>query len=249
MRINQFHFEHEEAVTRNLRATAVRTVSEVARDPSGHLPTDLHELEHFGPTRNHSVNREFERLTTVNGAVELSAIEERTGIVDLDDIGITRSCTGTFGNHLVLEAAFGRDHAFSSLVGSEECFAGSLVGFGSDAVLSHLFGLTVLRKLLERFENNRIVHQVRGRIFIIAFLERLDEQVNIKIDRITSHQLEMSLTTKMGAEGVAVLFLVRHQGGLGLGTLAKLITTSQKHGNCASRNNHFRLHRVSSFLT
>ena len=247
MRINQFHFENEEAVTRNLRATAVRTVSEVARDPSGHLATNLHELEHFGPARNHSVNREFERLATVNGAVELGAVEERTSVVDLDDVGITRSSTGTFGNHLVLEATFGGDNAFGSLVGSEEGFAGSLVGFGSDAILLDLFGLTILRKLLEGFKDGRVVHQVRGGIFVVAFLEGLDEQVDVEIDGIAGNQLEVGLGAEMGAEGVAVLVLVSNKGLLGGTGLAQLVATGQKQGKSACSNNHFRLHRDSSF--
>ena len=243
MRIDQFHFEHEEAVTRNLRATAVRTVSEVARDPCSHLATDLHELEHFGPARNHGVNREFERLATVDRAVELGAVEERTRVVHLDDIGIARGGTGTFGNHLVLEAAFRGDNTFGGLVRSEECFAGSLIGFGSDAILLDLFGLTVGRKLLESFENGGIVHQERSRILVVAFLESLDEQIDIQIDGITGDQLEMGLGTEMGTEGVAVLFLVRYQVLLDGRALAELIATSHEHGDNASSDYHFRFHR------
>ena len=242
MSINQFHFEHEEAVTRNLRATATRTVSEVARDPSGDLFAHLHELQHFGPTRNHGADREFKRFATVNGAVELGAVKELTGVMDLHDVAIGRSCTRTFGNHLVLEARFGSHDAFGSLVLGEECFACSLVGFGSEAVLLVLFSLASLGKVGQSLENRRIVHQEVSGIFVIAFLESLDEEIEVQVDGIAGHQLETSLVTEMGTESVAVLVLFRHQSSLGLRTLAQLVTSGQSKGESACGNKQFFVH-------
>ena len=242
MRVDQFHFENEEAVTRNLRATATRTVSEVARDPCGNLAAHLHELEHFGPTRNHGADREFKRFATVNRAVELGAVEERTGVVNLHDVAIGRSCTRTFGNHLVLEARFGGHDAFGSLVLGEEGFAGSLVGFGSEAVLLVLFSLTGLRKVGQGLENHGVVHQEMSGIAIVTFLESLDEEIEVQVDGVASHKLETSLVTEMGTESIAVLVLIRHQSGLGLRTLAQLVTSGQSKGESACSNKQFFVH-------
>ena len=226
----------------------MRTVSEVARNPSGDLAAHLHELEHFGPTRNHGVDREFKRLATVDRAIELGTVKERTRVVDLDNVGIARNGTGTFGNNLVLKTTGGSHNAFGSLVAGEEGFAGGLVGFGSEAILLHLFGLTVLGEFREGLENDGIVHQESSGIVVVAFLEGLDEEVDVQINGVTGHQLEMGLITKMGTEGIAVLVLFGHQGLFGLGTLAQLITTSHKQGNSACSNNQFSLHKNPLFL-
>jgi hypothetical protein len=78
-------------------------------------------------------------------------------------------------------------------------------------------------------------------------LESLDEEVNVQIDGVAGNELEVSLIAEMGTESVAVLFLFGNKGSLGLRALAELVTASQKHGNSASRNNHFCLHKESSF--
>ena len=248
MSINQFHLENEEAVTRNLRATATRTVCEVARDPSGDLTTHLHELEHFGPARNYGADREFKRFATVDGTVELGSVEERTGVMNLNDVAISRSCARTFGNHLILEARFGDHDAFGSLVLGEECFAGSLVGFGSEAILLVLFCLTGLGKVGESLEDDGIVHQEMSGVFVVAFLESLDKEIEVEVDRIAGYQLETSLVTEMGTESVAILILIGHQSSLGLGTLAKLITASQSKCESTRSNNEFFVHFILFYV-
>ena len=146
MGINQFHLENESAVARNLRATATGTISEVARNPSGNLLTHLHKLEHFGPARNHGANGELQRFATINGAIKLGAVQQRSSVMNLHHVGIRGGNTRTFGNHLILEATFGSHHAFGGLVLGEESFTLGLVLDSSDAVLPDLFGLAGLGK-------------------------------------------------------------------------------------------------------
>ena len=246
MGVDQFHFENQHAVTRNLRATATGTVSKVARNPSGDLLTHLHELEHFGPTRNHGADGELQRFTTINGAIELGTVQKRAGIVDLDHVGIGRRYTGTFSNHLVLETTFSGHDAFGSLVLSEESFALGLVLGSSDAILSGLFGLAGLGKFGKGLENGRIGHEILGTILFVAFDKGLNKEVQIQINGITGYKLELGLVTKMGTQGVAILILFGNQGGLGLRALAHLITTCQKQGKGTCSNNHFLIHKLSS---
>ena len=162
--------------------------------------------------------------------------------MDLDLVFVRRGCTLTFGNNLVLETALRGHNTFSSLVLSEESFAFGLVLFGSKAVLLHLFGLAVCRKLVERFHDDRVVHQELCRIAIVTFLESLDKEVEVEIDGIASHELEASLVTEMSTESVAVLVLFGHKRGLFCRSRLARFTTRHKHGKGASCNKHFSLH-------
>ena len=248
MGVNQFHFEHQRAVARNLRATTAGAVSQVARNPSGHLLAHLHELEHFGPTRNHGSNGEFKRFATVNRAVELGTVQKRTGVMHLHDIAIGRGSTRTFGNHLVLKAAFRGHHTFGSLVLGKEGFAGSLVVGGGNAILLGLFSLAGLGEFCQGLENGGIGHEVLGAILLVTFNKGLDKEVQIQINGITCHQLELGLITKMGTQGIAILVLFGDQGSLGLGTLAQLITTCQDKCKSTCGNNRFFIHELSFLL-
>ena len=155
---------------------------------------------------------------------------------------IRRGCALTFGNDLVLKTALRGHDTFSSLVLGEECFTFGLALFSSEAILSHLFSLTVLRKLVERFHDDGIVHQELCRIAIVAFLESLNKEIQVEINGITSNELETSLVTKMGTKSVAVLVLFSHKrcffGRCGFARFA----TRHKHGKSASCNNQFSLH-------
>ena len=164
--------------------------------------------------------------------------------MDLHDIGITRSSARTFGNDLVLEAAFRRHDTFRSLVGSEEGCTGGLAFFVGDAILLGPFFVVLLLEFHQVGEHDGIRHQVLCGILHVAFLESLDEQIDIQVDGIAGHQLEMSLIAKMGAKGIAVPVLIRHQVLLGARSLicAELITTTHEHGDSASCNNQFCLH-------
>ena len=246
MGINQFHLENQHAVAGNLRATTAGTVSEIARNPGGDLLTHLHELEHFGPAGDYGADGELQRFATVNGAVELGAVQESAGVMDLHHVGIGRSHASTFGNHLVLESTFGSHHTFGSLVLGQEGFALGLVFGSGDAILTGLFGLTGLGKFGQCLENGGIGHQVLGAILLVAFHKSLDKEVQIQIDGIAGHQLELGLVSEMGTQGIAILILFGDQSGLGLGALAQLITTCQEQGKSTCSNNHFFIHKLSS---
>src|ERR1035441_4443219 len=66
----KFHLEHQRAVRRDLRAGAVRAVSEVRGNLELELVPHLHELEALGPSGNDSVQRETDRLSAFHGTVK-----------------------------------------------------------------------------------------------------------------------------------------------------------------------------------
>ena len=146
----------------------------------------------------------------------------------------------------------GQNEALPILVGGlvlgEEFFASGLVGFGSEAILSVLFSLTSLRKIGQGLENDGVVHQEMSGIIVVTFLESLDKEIEVEVDRVAGYQLEASLVTEMGTESVAVLILIGHQSSLGLGTLAKLITASQSKCESTRSNNEFFVHFILFYV-
>jgi hypothetical protein len=85
-------------------------------------------------------------------------------------------------------------------------------------------------------------------IFVIAFLESLDKEIEVEVDRVAGYQLETSLVTEMGTESIAVLILIGHQSSLGLGTLAQLITASQSKCESTRSNNEFFVHFILFYV-
>src|SRR5579864_727912 len=79
----QFHFEDQSAVGRDLRTGAVGTVGQVGWNGELELISHLHELESLRPTGYDRVQREADRLSTLNRTVEYSAIEQSAVVVHL----------------------------------------------------------------------------------------------------------------------------------------------------------------------
>src|ERR1035437_2013121 len=72
----KLHLEHQRAVRRDLRAGAVRAVSEVRGNLELELVPHLHELEALGPAGTDSVQRETDWLSAFHGTVEHCAVEQ-----------------------------------------------------------------------------------------------------------------------------------------------------------------------------
>src|SRR5690606_6485729 len=66
----QFEFEYQYRVRRDQRARALLAVGQVAGDVQLVLLTDMHQLQAFDPARNHAADRQIDRATALDGAVE-----------------------------------------------------------------------------------------------------------------------------------------------------------------------------------
>lgn len=111
-------------------------VGEVGGNEEFPFAADGHHLEGFGPTGDHAIDSEFDRMVLFDGAFEDASIDQGTMVVDLHHVGEFGFGTGTFLHDGILEAAGQNDDARFGFVGGEELiteFAGcsGFVCFGS----------------------------------------------------------------------------------------------------------------------
>src|SRR5262249_35450632 len=82
----QFHLEHERGIGRNDASGAARAVAERGRDGELARAADLHALHALVPALDDvaAAEREYERVAAVLARIELRAVGEPAGVVDLD---------------------------------------------------------------------------------------------------------------------------------------------------------------------
>ena len=95
----------------------------MVRDEESVFRTFLHELQSFGPSLYHSVERECGRFAALYGAVEERSVHEHALIVALHLVGGFRSASVAFLYHLILQSAGQCHHAFLLGVLGKICLA------------------------------------------------------------------------------------------------------------------------------
>ena len=183
---------------RNAVTRATSTIGQLGRDIQTPLGTFLHQLQGFGPTSDHTANREFGRLAALVGAVEDLTGNQRAFVVSANSCTGVRRCTRTGGNNLVLQTGFqGNDTLTLGILG-QEINAGLCSlrrsGFSS--------GLHLALQHLERRLQLCLRH-LAG-LLLESVLQAGRNQLQRQIGNIAGQQLLAHLT----ADAVADAFLV-----------------------------------------
>ena len=142
-----------------------------------------HQLERLLPSTDDLRHAELGRFSTLHGAVEHLTVEQSAGVMHLDTVSVRRLLITLTGlEHLVLQTALSRHHAFLLLVGGKEFLAFSLA---SVAFLLLRFHHIVLDARL----GGCVVHQQSSGIA----LERTNEDLgqDIDVDWAVGERLEI----------------------------------------------------------
>src|SRR4051812_14689731 len=109
LNVEQVHVEDQRSVRRNVAASAVRSVPQIARDLQSPFAANMHSLYPFIPTLNDSAGSELEleRFVAINGAVELLSVAgEPAGVMDLHSHTRGSYCTGALLGVPVLQSGW-----------------------------------------------------------------------------------------------------------------------------------------------
>ena len=183
---------------RNAVTRTTSAIGQLGRDIQTPLGTFLHQLQGFGPTSDHTANREFGRLAALVGAVEDLTGNQRAFVVSANSCTGVRRCTRTGGNNLVLQTGFqGNDTLTLGILG-QEINAGLCSlrrsGFSS--------GLHLALQHLERCLQLCLRH-LAG-LLLEGVLQAGRNQLQRQIGNVAGQQLLAHLT----ADAVADAFLV-----------------------------------------
>ncbi len=229
-------------------------VGQLGRQEELELGANRHQLYAFGPARDNLVEREGCRLATVNGAVELGAIGQSTGVVNLDDVGRFRLGASAHLLDLILQAGFGALHALFLGVGSQELFTflqilnGIFLGFGLGQLVD--LGVVLLQYFLDLFVGHLgFFAQTIGDPFQDDGVVQLDTQLLLALQGVGN------VATHGEADGVTGLLfkalgfslgrrcrfagLCLHLGAIG-SRLLVFLASSQTYGNRRSQQGHLQ---------
>ncbi|MOA09174.1 hypothetical protein D3C78_1289850 [compost metagenome] len=84
----------------------------------------MHQLQTFDPTGDHAANRQIDRRTALDGAVEHRAIDQLALVVHADHVVGLGLCTVGLLEDFILQAGSGGHHAFALAIVLEELLAG-----------------------------------------------------------------------------------------------------------------------------
>src|SRR5690606_16064841 len=119
----QLQIENQYRVRRNQRAWALFAVGQFARDIQFVLLADMHQLQAFDPAWNDAADRQVDRATALDRAVEDGAVYQATFIVNGDHIVRSRLSAVGLLDDFVLESGFGGFHTFALGVVFEKLIA------------------------------------------------------------------------------------------------------------------------------
>src|ERR1700683_4806523 len=108
---NQFHFKNQSLVRADRAAGSARAVGKIGWNVQLPLRPDGHQLQRFGPTRDHAAHGKFGWLAPLVGAVEFRSVDESALIVAHDRVGLGGLRARAGGDNLVLQSARGCPHA------------------------------------------------------------------------------------------------------------------------------------------
>lgn len=101
----ELDFEDERLIRPDGSAGSAGAIGEIRGNEELDLSTFLDELDAFRPARDHTVERELDRLVPFVGAVKFRAVEQGAAVVDQNDIRGLGSLAGSGFEDFVLESA------------------------------------------------------------------------------------------------------------------------------------------------
>ena len=229
-------------------------IGQLGRQEELELGTDRHQLHAFGPARDHLVEREGSRLAAIDGAVELGAIGQGTGVVHLDDVGSLGLGAVTHLLDLILQAGFGALHALFLGVGGQVLFTllqvvhRILVSLGLGQLVD--LGVVFLQDLLDLLVSHAsFLAQTVGHPLEDDAVVQLDAELLLtlqSIGDITTHgEADRIAGLLFKALGCCLGSLCRLAGFCldlcGIGSrLLIFLASSQTHGNGRSQQGHLQ---------
>ena len=155
----------------------------------------------LGPTGNHLVQSEYDRLTAIYAAVEYRTIDQRTVVVHFDTIGSSRFLTLTHLQYLVLQTALGNNHTLLEFVLSQELLALLLGVTVLDMIecrldilacrmpvkLAFVTHHAIDKALLDQCEvsnQRRLAHQTVGFLLLDALADLLTHVLELRVTNV-----------------------------------------------------------------
>ena len=94
---DEFDLKDQGGIGRNDISGTVGAITEVGGDVKAEFAADFHKLKRFGPAGDDLIDREFDRFTTLDGAVKNFAGQKFSFIMDAHHIfgaGAFAACSG-----------------------------------------------------------------------------------------------------------------------------------------------------------
>jgi hypothetical protein len=132
--IQKFNHKDQSGVGRNGIARTVGSISQTGRNEKTVFGTDFHQLQCFSPAGDHLIDGKFDRFAAGDGTVKNFTIGQLTFVMDFHRVTQARFITGSLDQNLILQTAFGGDHALLFTVFFKELLLG-FQHFGTALVL------------------------------------------------------------------------------------------------------------------